>query len=162
MHPQTIISSTIVLEVNAEQTVIDRNSFQCRNKLLAKAFKEAGLIERYGSGIQRILNICKVYGIVPPVFEEIFNGFKVTLFKEKVNVGKELSGSIAEVFKLVQVNPKLTIKEIAEITRYTRRTIERSLSRLKELNIVKRSGGRKEGKWVIAKPEQYINPHDKQ
>ena len=50
---------------------------QCRNKLIANACKEAGLIERYGSGIQRILNICKNYGVVPPVFEEIFNDASV-------------------------------------------------------------------------------------
>ena len=55
-----------------------------RNKLIAKAFKEIGLIERYGSGIIRIRNICKEYGIVEPSFSEIANGFMVTLFKEKI------------------------------------------------------------------------------
>lgn len=30
-----------------------------RNKLIAKIFKEAGLIERYGSGLIRVRQICK-------------------------------------------------------------------------------------------------------
>lgn len=45
-------------------------------------FKEAGLIERYGSGIMRVRRICKEYGVVEPSFGEMANGFKVTLFKE--------------------------------------------------------------------------------
>lgn len=32
-----------------------------RNKLIARAFKEAGLIERYGSGVPRIHKICQEY-----------------------------------------------------------------------------------------------------
>lgn len=55
-----------------------------RNKLIAKAFKEAGLIERYGSGILRIQNICKDYGVVIPVIEEAMNGCRVVLFNEKL------------------------------------------------------------------------------
>ena len=54
-----------------------------RNKLIAKIFKEAGLIERYGSGIMRVRKICKDYGIIEPQFSEISNGFMVTLYKEK-------------------------------------------------------------------------------
>src|SRR5665647_948951 len=57
-----------------------------RNKLIAKAFKEAGLIERYGSGIIRIYKICKEYGIKEPDFKEISNGYMVTLFKDSIDV----------------------------------------------------------------------------
>ena len=59
-----------------------------RNKLIAKIFKEAGLIERYGSGIMRIRHICKKIGIVEPVFQEISNGFMVTLYNEKLRLNK--------------------------------------------------------------------------
>jgi ATP-dependent DNA helicase RecG len=69
---------------------------QTRNKLIAKAFKEAGLIERYGSGIRRIINICKDYGVKQPRFEEVFNGFKVTLFKEKTESGKKNNTDVIE------------------------------------------------------------------
>jgi len=55
-----------------------------RNKLVAKAFKEIGLIERYGSGIKRILNICFDYGVIAPTFEVIHQGLKVVVFKKKL------------------------------------------------------------------------------
>ena len=63
----------------------DNYTSQTRNKLIAKAFKETGIIERYGTGIKRVIDICEDYGVIPPKFEEVFNGFKVTLFKEKLN-----------------------------------------------------------------------------
>jgi len=56
-----------------------------RNKLIAKAFKEFGLVERYGTGVKRILDICSSHGVFPPKFEERPGGFLVTLFKEKIN-----------------------------------------------------------------------------
>ena len=147
--------------ITIEDLLSGNYSSKTRNKLIARAFKEIGLIERYGSGIMRVRRICKEFGINEPKFEEIFDGFKVTLFKQKLNVtnvgkdvgkdvGKELTGSIAEVFKLIHLKPEITIPEIAVITKYTQRTVERDISHLKELNLIKRLGGRKEGKWEIA------------
>ena len=66
-------------------------SSKTRNKLIAKAFKEVGLIERYGSGIKRIVNICEEYGVKHPKFEEVFNGFRVLLFKEKTDVTENVT-----------------------------------------------------------------------
>ena len=129
-----------------------------RNKLIADFCKSLGLIEKYGSGIRRIVDYFKVENLSVPEFRNISDGFMVTIFgKQKddatkdvgKDVGKELKGSLAEVFRLIQIKPELTIPEIAEITKYTQRTIERSLSQLKKLNFIKRTGGRKEGKWEI-------------
>jgi ATP-dependent DNA helicase RecG len=66
-------------------------SSKTRNKLIAKAFKEVGLIERYDSGIKRIVNICKEYNVKQLTFEEIFDGFRVVLFKEKTDVTKDVT-----------------------------------------------------------------------
>ena len=74
----------------------DNYTSQTRNKLIAKAFKEVGIIEKYGSGIKRILDICEDYGIVKPKIEEVFNGFRVTLFKEKLNVVDKVTDKVTE------------------------------------------------------------------
>ncbi len=42
------------------------------------------MIEHYGYGIRHIINICKNYGIIEPVFEEKPKGFMVTVSKEKL------------------------------------------------------------------------------
>ncbi len=96
---------------------------QSRNKLIAKAFKEVGLIERYGSGIQRILKICEEYGGIEITFEEALNGFRVILFKRAKGLeGVEMVDETGDVTKDVgkevnlkvssqgtpQVNPQVT------------------------------------------------------
>ena len=49
--------------------------FAIRNKQIATLFKEAGIIEKYGSGIKRVLESIKSYGLKEPSFEEIQDGF---------------------------------------------------------------------------------------
>ncbi len=52
----------------------------CRNKLIAFAFKEIGWIEKYGSGISRILKAFSEQGCKKPVFENLQHGFRVTTY----------------------------------------------------------------------------------
>ncbi len=54
-----------------------------RNKKIAEIFKEANMIEKYGSGIRRILEGFKAHGLPEPVFEEVGNGFRVTIYKNE-------------------------------------------------------------------------------
>jgi ATP-dependent DNA helicase RecG len=89
---------------------------QSRNKLIAKAFKEVGLIERYGSGIQRILKIVEEYGGIEITFEEVFNGFRVILIKkakvlnggdivdETGDVGKDVGKDVTKDYPAVTLN----------------------------------------------------------
>ena len=48
-----------------------------RNKLIAQVFYDIGLIERYGSGIDRILEACQDAGLSQPVLENFSGGFRV-------------------------------------------------------------------------------------
>ncbi len=131
---------------------------QCRNKLIARAFKEAGLTERYGSGINRILNICKNHGIVPPVFEEIFNGFRVILYKKKANVTEDVTVNVTEdvtvkrveaLLEIIRKNPSVTVNEMARRMKVNRRTILRDLERLKLEGKISRIGSDKYGYWEL-------------
>jgi ATP-dependent DNA helicase RecG len=51
-----------------------------RNRKLANMFKEVGLVDKYGSGIRRIVQGFKEYGLPVPKFQEISDGFMVTIF----------------------------------------------------------------------------------
>ncbi|MBI4972243.1 MAG: putative DNA binding domain-containing protein [Candidatus Omnitrophica bacterium] len=65
-----------------------------RNKKIADAFKAAGLIEKYGSGIKRILNAFKAYGLPAPEFEETSGGFLVTAYKKPGQVIPQVTGDV--------------------------------------------------------------------
>jgi ATP-dependent DNA helicase RecG len=51
-----------------------------RNKKIAEFFKDSGLIEKYGSGIQRIIGYFKGKNHPLPEFKNISDGFQVTVF----------------------------------------------------------------------------------
>jgi predicted HTH transcriptional regulator len=55
---------------------------------IAKAFKEAGIIERYGSGIMRVRKICREYNVKEPDFNEVSNGFQVVLYNKRIDETK--------------------------------------------------------------------------
>jgi len=68
-----------------------------RNKKVADAFKTVGLIEKYGSGIKRILREFRNYGLPDPEFREIGRGFMVTVFKKTGQVGTKSAPSRHQV-----------------------------------------------------------------
>ena len=56
-----------------------RGVSKLRNRVIGRVFQELGLIEQWGSGIQRISAACRDAGLPPPQLEEIGTRFRVTL-----------------------------------------------------------------------------------
>lgn len=52
-----------------------------RNKGLANVFSQMGLVESWESGIKRIFNAAKEYGLVEPKVQEFDNMFRVELMR---------------------------------------------------------------------------------
>ena len=130
------------------------------------SFKEVGFIERYGSGILRVRQICRDYGIIEPKFEEVFDGFRVTLFKEKVSSG-ELNGELdteevrkkygrnaEEILKIIVKNPESTTQIMAEQINVSISTIEKNIAKLKKAGIIERVGSTKSGYWKIVSSDK--------
>ena len=58
---------------------IQKGISKLRNRVIGRVFQELGLIEHWGSGIQRMIAACKDRGLDAPRFEEIGTHFRVTL-----------------------------------------------------------------------------------
>lgn len=56
-----------------------------RNRVIGRVFHALGLIEQWGSGIQRMTAACREAGLADPRFEEIATRFRVTIFTTQVN-----------------------------------------------------------------------------
>ena len=69
----------------------------CRNEAIAEAFHYMHIVEAWGTGIPRIINRCKEYGLPMPIFEEFGNGFKVTIFRKVSNDIEKVSNDIEKV-----------------------------------------------------------------
>lgn len=99
-----------------------------RNRVIGQVFYRLGLIERWGSGIKRIIETCIEYGFAEPKFEEIATHFRVTLYTQKVQnpMLGELDQTILSILKSAQNG--LSTKEIAKaIDRSPRATRTRLL-----------------------------------
>lgn len=55
-----------------------------RNKVIANFCKDLGLIEKYGSGIRRVIDMCQKAGLTIPEISQISNGVNVTLVAKTI------------------------------------------------------------------------------
>lgn len=88
-----------------------------RNKGIANIFNQMGLVEAWGSGIKRILNVAEEYGLQEPKFQEFDNMFRVELFRNSSLVTSK-DESIGE-----------TSENIGETSEKHRRNIEEELEK---------------------------------
>ncbi len=69
----------------------------CRNEAIAEAFHYMHIVEAWGTGLPRIINRCKEYGLAEPLFEELGDGFKVTIFRKVSNSPEKVSNDLKKV-----------------------------------------------------------------
>ena len=130
-------------------------SSQTRNKLIADAFKDIGIIEKYGSGIKRVFSICQNYGIISPTITTEDNSFELVLYKKKINVPLNVPLNVPinerqkNIISEIKENRQITQNELAAKNSVNRETIKRDLQSLQEKNIIKRIGSRKTGHWEV-------------
>jgi ATP-dependent DNA helicase RecG len=145
-----------------------------RNKLMADFFKEIGLIEKYGSGIRRIMDHCRDAGLPQPSFTNISDGFMVTIYSRNAESKTEsrLNGlygnkeqisepftpyrserssekSSEKILRVLRENPQVTIASLSETIGITTRAVEKQLSRMKAEGKIRREGPDKGGHWRV-------------
>ena len=55
------------------------------------------IVEAWGTGLPRIINRCREYGLPEPLFEEFGDGFKVTIFRKVSNAQEKVSNAQEKV-----------------------------------------------------------------
>ena len=99
--------------------------------------------EKYDYPLEAIREI--IVNIIKPVFEEFMHGFRVILFKEKLNA--PVNSLQLEILELIKKNNKISYDELAVKFDKNRTTIMRNIKKLKEQNLLKRVGSDKNGYW---------------
>ena len=86
--------------------------------------------------------------LVPVVESLEYNGRVV--FKKRINVTKDVTKERREfILSLINDNSEVTISELAAICGVSTRSIIRDIEHLKTEKLLRRTGGRKSGYWVI-------------
>lgn len=120
-----------------------------RNPLIASIFYRAGLIERFGSGIDRIMNACRKEIIPQPDFLEEYGGFSVKFKK----IFSELNNRQNEALIAIKENGTITNSEYQELTGTTRETSKRDLAKMFKLGILHKIGEGKTTKYSVWETE---------
>ena len=105
-----------------------------RNRVIGRVFRELGLIEQWGSGIQRMTEACRAAGLRDPLLEEIGMRFRVTLFSSR-EAEPAIDAVDEAALEALRAGGLTTSEVAAAISRTTRATRTR-LQRLVELGLV--------------------------
>jgi ATP-dependent DNA helicase RecG len=154
-------------EISVEDLFKNNYKSSPRNKSIAEFFKNIGLIEKYGSGIGRIINYFKESNLPLPKFENHSGGFLVTVYapdkdQSKENVTENVTQNVTEnvtenrttyILEAIRNNPKITTKILSQQLNIARMTLHRDLEKLKNEGIIKRIGSDKGGYWQVLKPD---------
>lgn len=119
-----------------------------RNQAIASVFKAIGFIERYGTGIPRMIDSCASNGNKPPIFSEDGQWFRVTF--PRVPVARSSNGSrVDAVLSAIASDSTLTQKSLSEITGIPVSAVKRILIDLNKNGIIVRRGSDRKGEWII-------------
>jgi len=132
-----------------------------RNPLIADLFHRIHLVEKMGTGINRIREECKKHGNIK--FQIEANGFFIATFKLK-KVGEVipkisdrlveglvegLVESQKEILKLISQNPYISKQELSNKIGISTTAVDKNISKLKQKGLLKRVGPAKGGHWEL-------------
>ncbi|GHS98588.1 ATP-dependent DNA helicase [Bacteroidia bacterium] len=125
-----------------------------RNPILAEACFRGGYIDSWGSGIQKIIDTCKLAGLPTPEMSEKEGGFIVTLFKDKFseeelqNLG--LNERQIDALLFFKEQQKITNSEYMEKFNIAERTARYDLSAMVDKGLLIKKGENKSSEYIYA------------
>lgn len=147
------------------ETLRQEHSSRPRNKLIAQVFYLAGFIETWGRGIQKVDDAFKKAGLTVPDYSETGGGILTIIPRPTANgslmyqandtnvhkdVHKQLTERQRVILNLLEQNVHITRMTMSTKLGVNEKTIRRDLAVLEEHGLIRRVGGRKNGRWVIA------------
>jgi ATP-dependent DNA helicase RecG len=137
--------------ISVDDLLSNRYKSTPRNKLIADFCKSLGLIEKYGSGIRRVIEYFKQANLPQPEFRNISDGFMVTAFaaQKADNDTDNDTGRDQKILNLIKNDNKITVNKLAGKLNVSKSTVLREIKELKENGKLKRIGKEKSGHWEI-------------
>ncbi|MCC6867420.1 MAG: putative DNA binding domain-containing protein [Burkholderiales bacterium] len=115
---------------------LQRGVSKLRNRVIGRVFHELGLIEQWGSGVQRMASACRAAGLDAPVFEEIGHRFRVTI--RTVRTHETLvDDTDRAILDTVAAPDGRSTREVAEAIGLTTRATRTRLMRLMDRGLVR-------------------------
>ena len=138
-------------------------SSERRNPILANVMAQLDYMEKRGSGLTRICNETKALegykDNLKPMFKSTPTQFQTIIFatSDTQNVG-DSDGDVSEtklterqqkILNLIKESPTITGKQMSETLSVSQRTIERDLSAMQKIGVLKHEGKDNDGTWIV-------------
>jgi ATP-dependent DNA helicase RecG len=69
-----------------------------RNAIISQVLSDLGFVERLGYGLDRVVDVTRNAGLLPPLFEEVVGTFRVTLFAGQADLA---DGKVADLSRYI-------------------------------------------------------------
>lgn len=170
MNPDTIFQTmdaiTNAISDSCEPKIypdVTLQSIDDKTIIVVEIFAYMKIIEKWGTGIPRILRECKEYGLKKPELIDFDGDFRVNMYRNNTNkasnesINESISESISEplnsdeavIMAIIKSNPQISQKEMATKSGFSRSKIQRILKVLQGKKVLYREGARKNGYWKI-------------
>ena len=134
-------------------------SSERRNPILANVMAGLNYMEKRGSGLMRICNETKALDgyrdELKPEFKSSPTQFQTIIFAatNASDVGDVSEAQLTErqqvILNLVKGSPTITAKQMSETLSVSQRTVERDLSTMRKLGVLRHTGKDNAGAWLI-------------
>jgi ATP-dependent DNA helicase RecG len=128
------------------------------NPLIANCFFRSGQIEAWGRGVEKITSSCKSWGKQEPIYRVRSNEVMIR-FNTDVGIVKNIVDNIVDnvainpiqikILELMQAEPKMTAKAIANEVGIAPRNVQVHIKTLKSMGLIERVGAAKGGHWAV-------------
>src|SRR3989339_1027709 len=146
-------------EVSPEDFITGKERSILRNPLIAEEFYKAKEIEKWGSGIKRIYDECKVNN-VKIEFQILKTGFLVVFYRNASskylketaqNLPRNRPETAQKIIDEILKNPYITRGKLAAEIGISEDRVKHQVSALRKQGVLKRIGGDKGGHWEVIK-----------
>ncbi|MGO8903277.1 MAG: ATP-binding protein [Isosphaeraceae bacterium] len=126
-----------------------------RNPLIAEVFFRRGLIERWGRGTQRIVELCRTAGQPEPDFEEqagnVVVRFRLSQYTPPMRVSHDLTDRQRELLQILSDGQRWRFRDLLArmVAPPASRTLRDDLQMLKKLGLVDSGGRSVSARWWL-------------
>ena len=124
-----------------------------RNPLLFGIMHRMGLVEKIGSGLKRITDMCREQETHESEIQADHDWFRIVFFRKSVGSGKSSGKTDVLILERLTSVPSTTIPELAATLDLTTRAVEKQIAKLKDSGRLIRVGSRKDGHWEVKETE---------
>ena len=133
------------------------------HRSLANAFAYMNLVEAWGSGIPKLMQAMKEYGLREPEFIDMEVAFRINLYRGQ-NVVNDLNRDLNDLNhdlvdpkvdletrleEVIRKSPELTYKSLGEILAVSAATVKRTMAKMQQEGKIIREGSNRKGKWIL-------------